>query len=450
MRPITLLALSLLVSTPARAERSATEAALEGDALAKEGITEAAILAYQEALELDPGMAYPAHQIGILMYQQGDAAGAVKWLEKATEIEPSNAAFWQNLSLARYKAGNRTGAIAASRKALEQKPGDSDRLEWLGSLLLEEENFEEAHAVLKKAAQSGRTGAEFNTLLGSAAFQSGRKEEAYQAWKQAMAQAPNADLAYNYAIAASDTGHTDDAIAALDLVLAKKPDDLDALGFKAQLYRKNNQYARAEEAYKAMLAVGGLTGEARRTTLQEYGDWLFSQTGREADAAGVYQQITKLTPEDGPAWLDYGRALYFGKRETEAEAAFEKAVALGVNDADALTMLGQAALESKDYPKARQRLEAATAANPMRGDAWFLLGRCRAAQQEWPGAAEAFGKAVGINGQDHESLFNLGLAQNQAGDSAGAKITLERYLAEAPDTPDNQAARSQAKSLLGR
>jgi tetratricopeptide (TPR) repeat protein len=108
-------------------------------------------LAYEEALEFQPGYYYALHNLGAVRYELGDNDDALALYERAVSARSDYPYTHNNLGLARARAGQFDAAIPHYRRALELYPDYHKALNNLGVSLRETGQRDEARAMFVKA-----------------------------------------------------------------------------------------------------------------------------------------------------------------------------------------------------------------------------------------------------------------------------------------------------------
>ncbi|MDX1433390.1 MAG: tetratricopeptide repeat protein, partial [Gammaproteobacteria bacterium] len=149
-----------------------------------------AVVAYRRALELDPGFAAAAANLGAALRLQGKAAEAIAAYRRAVAANPNLAELHYNLGIALEDDGRREEAIAAYHRALAIAP-----------------DFAAAH-----------------NNLGQALRADGMLSEAIEHYRQVLSTAPDADTCNNLGNALIDQMRFDEAFEAFDRSLELDPE----------------------------------------------------------------------------------------------------------------------------------------------------------------------------------------------------------------------------------
>lgn len=93
-----------------------------GNALQAQGQEEAAIRAYQKAIQIDPNFAEAQANLGNMAYIKGDFDEAIIYYQKAIKLKPSLAGVYLNLSRVLRKKGCLQESLFYQEKAVELQP----------------------------------------------------------------------------------------------------------------------------------------------------------------------------------------------------------------------------------------------------------------------------------------------------------------------------------------
>lgn len=287
------------------------------------GSPERALKAYEAALELDPGQGEALEAVAKLREQSGDADAALAAIEalanQATTPE-ARAEQWVRAAKQLEAHGDRDGAIERYKRALDAHPKDpiataglrdafAARGDVHSAIQLLERELEHTEGDLAKAKLAGRmallyeaklkdharaeemakraialdaTSTEALTVLADLAFDGGRFLEAASHYKGVVERADTLDRAeatrvlVRYVDALSQTGSTEQALAAMDTLLRIAPDDLEALDRVAHVTFEHGSPERASSLYRTLVDrfSDKLAPAAKTRTLYRLGESL--------------------------------------------------------------------------------------------------------------------------------------------------------------------------------
>ncbi len=192
-------------------------------------------------------------------------------------------------------------------------------------------------------------------LQGLADLQAGRLPAAEAALRASLALLPGRPSSLlNLAVVLLRQARPAEALPLLDDVLARQPDDLDALGHRGVALNDLGRPAEAAASFDRLLQRDPSRPQAWFHLAQA-----LQMLGRPADAIGAYERCLQLQPGHALACSQRGTALKELGRFDEARAAFEQALALG-DDAEMnryqLASIGDAEVPAASPPDYVQRL----------------------------------------------------------------------------------------------
>lgn len=162
-------------------------------------------------------------------------------------------------------------------------------------------------------------------------------------------------------------GDTDAAIAGLSGLLAKKPDDVNAL------FLLGLGYVRKQMHREALVPLTRVTELSPGFA----GAWLElgvcqRKLGDAPAALAAYEKALELDPQNADAAYNAGLILFETDRVEQALVRFEQGLVLKPDDADLLDMAGRCYVHQQKFDRAVERLEKARAATTDPAKAAFL------------------------------------------------------------------------------
>jgi len=220
-----------------------------------------------------------------------------------------------------------------------------------------------------------------------------RSIDAYDAIDKASALKANADL--EVAVNLQRLEKKDEAKARLKALTESDPKDYDAFVTLGNLYRNNEEFAPAADAYNAAIALIA-TPQRDNWTVYYYRGIAFERTKQWDKAEADFRKALQLEP-DQPMVLNYlGYSMVDKKINLpEAIGMVRKAVELKPNDGYIVDSLGWAHFRLGEYDEAVKQLERAVELKPADpiiadhlGDAYWRVGRQLEARFQWQHAKD--------------------------------------------------------------
>lgn len=194
-----------------------------------------------------------------------------------------------------------------------------------------------------------------------------------------------------------------DAIARLKSVIAKEPNNLDAVTTLANIYRINDQFTEATATYDDAIKL--LPSKDNSNWQLYYNRGIAYDRQKNWDKSEADFRKALAMSKDEPSVLNYlGYSLIDrGAKLDEAIAMVKKAVDLRPNDGYIVDSLGWAYFTLRDYQQAANYLERAVDLNPADptiadhlGDAYWQVGRKTEAAFQWQHAIDNGAEAIDL------------------------------------------------------
>jgi predicted O-linked N-acetylglucosamine transferase (SPINDLY family) len=368
----------------------------------------AAAAIYRRLLAASPVDARVLHMLGMLQFQQGDAAAGLAMVDRAIAIEPGLAKYHGHRGLILAAMGNADAAITAYQTALTIEPRASNALNNLGIALFSKGDWPGAIDAYRRALEIEPGLVEAATNLGLALIKVGRNAEAVQSLENALAQRPSdLSIAASLATAWSNRGVE---------------------------FERDGNPQEAIAAYSRAISLKADFAEAHFNL----GKTLAS-SDRDEEAIAAYGRAIALKPEMADAHNNLGIVLCKRGRIQEAIASYRETLRLRPNDVRALNNLGSALRTTSRLTDAIVTYRRALELEPSNPGIWSNLGCALDTRGELSEAIAAFNRAIELAPKFSEFQNNLGNALKNAGDLDGALLAYQRAL---EINPANQSAHS--------
>jgi tetratricopeptide (TPR) repeat protein len=297
-------------------------------------------------------------QAGANAENQRDLDAAIVDYRKATELAPDAAIAFLRLGNAFMSKHDYAQAISALKRAVELSPSSVPAHQLLGFALLTQGYAADAIPHLDLVHEYG--------ALGIAQLQSGQPAEAIANLQLALARNPgDPDLLYYF----SRAGTTLSA-QSLDKLLSTLPNSARGHQAAAQSYYALKMYPEAKKEYEQALALRGDLPGLRLELGQVY-----AAESEWEKAEELFRAETRLQPGNAEAAYRLGDSLLQQGKMKEAVSELKRSDALHGDMSETLYALGRAEATSAaaDAELALQRVIVLEKGSPLAGQAYFAL-----------------------------------------------------------------------------
>ena len=418
----------------------------------EQGAENEAMVAFEQALEEDPGLAEAHLYIGNIYARQERHEAAVEAYEKAVEIDSGFVEAYNNLGSMYAYTGRPEEAMEAYLKALSLNDRFYDARTNLGLLYAEAGRLKDAVDEYMKVIRAEVGIAEVHNNLGMVYLRQGRHEDARAQFQKAIAlrdDFPEAfnNLALTYGQEASldaivDTwrgladlwaGHAPRSTAAYGtLPLRRVPARSSAVGGEARsAYRRgvdsafNHDLSDALAHFKDALSVRPDWPAAR---LAE-GTVLLAQGRWNASVNALESMVSPETPDPLP-YAILAIARISGGDYNAAMEAWEQAALLveGTDETAAREPLISLRTRAEAADRMLEALERAVALRPAFTTALFNLGLVKDGLHQYEQAIRNYGEVVRLAPNLAAGHFRLGIAFYRLGQGEKARTAIREYV----------------------
>ena len=407
-----------------------------------------------------------------------DPAGAVSEIEEALKIEPRESRAFVSLGGIRMGSGNAKEAEAAFRQAITLQPSVNTHLA-LANFLWTQRRVQEAEQEIKQSITIEPRNLLANRMLASLYMSSNRQAEAEQPLKIIADESGTAETRfaladYYYVTGRRDEatklltalssdqnsfaraegmlasmeyeqGHTKEAHARIDKLLARVPKNAPALVLKARFYQTEKKLDEALEAAKAAVAA-----DPQLLAAHYLLGSIHSVRRELPDAINAYTEVLKLNPRVLGAQLELSRLNQLsGNREAALRYA-EEASQSAPTSAQARLALVQSLLGRGELDRAETVLKPLLTEAPNVATVHVLDGGVQAARNNDARARASFIRALELdpgNIPATTGLVGLDLKLKQL---ASAVNRVDAELAKQPDRAELLALAARVYDQAGR
>jgi len=372
--------------------------------------------AFKKVLVIDPQNEDAATGLASVYSDRGDAKGSSALLEGLTKKNPSPRSY---LALAtNYETMHEYGlASDAYAKAIELDPTHT---EWSQALAQDESlagRYDDALKTYRGLAEASPQDA--TPYLGMAQIYREKKElgEARKALEKAkQLDADNPEVRYGEVGLLEEEGRTTDAIAALKGLLdstARGKSNPAEKNYRERmtlqlgaLYRENEQYDKAVEAFRALSAIDPDTAaQAEAEIIETYRIAKdYGKAHQEADAA------LKKTPKDRAIRGAYSQLLA-DEGKTDQSIAELKKLLDGKNDRQTYLAMAEVYQKGKNFGEMNKALDEAdklSRTNEDKASVLFIRGAGYEREKKFDLAEKSFRKVLDLDPNNASALNYLG------------------------------------------
>ena len=259
---------------------------IKGQAERRSGDLAAARETLSKLAATQPRSAATACELGIVHYRAGELAAAEAALRRALDLKPDMAEAWTALADVLRLGGDEAGAGRAYLSGVQAASTDPMLIRAGGALA--EGRLDVAEPLLRARLKERPTDVAAIRMLAELAGRLGRNEDAENLLARAVELAPDfAPARYNLALVLNRRHKTAEALAEIDVLLARDPDN---------------------PGYRNLLGA------------------VLSRIGDHDEAVAQFEAVLRLRPNDASMWMNYGHALKTLGRQADSVTAYRRAI----------------------------------------------------------------------------------------------------------------------------
>jgi tetratricopeptide (TPR) repeat protein len=452
------LASLAILCTSAVAQENSTDYWIDrADEYMNNGSIEGAILAYDEALKIEPEnttiliqKALELSVLGRVNESTGTYERALTLLDENLKKDPDDAKAWQRKASVLRSLNRQNESIEAYEKTLEafnkrieKNPKDADAWIGKGNVLTNLGMWDEGRDAYNKAIEIDPLDYRAWGMKAEVIGRTGDLNESVEAYDKTIELIPSAntrELASYWMtkaeVLAYAGGRWEEALAAINHSLELEPKSRTNWRFKADIL---SQLGRKDEAVEAF-------DEALKQNPEDAESWLWKasllvEMKRYNESLEAYDKAIELIPENNTedlaqSWLSKGWALNKTGRHDEARAAFQKsrgfydaAISKNAGDTRLMQQKGLVLFELGRYDEAIEvydqvlKNSSSIEHSTTKTSAWIGKGDALRAQGKNEDALEAYNKVIEISPIFSNAWHGKGEAQKALGQVGNASLS---------------------------
>lgn len=334
------------------------------------------------------------------------------------------------------KDRNYPAAEAAYRQILTSAPDNLEAYKRLGIVQQTELKFDDSIQSFQHVLHVNPKYSQVNFFLGVSFYGQNEIQKAIASLRDELnTPVPHPRTRFYLATLLEATGQTDEAIQQLNLSLAQKPDDPDALYQLARLHKGASFHAMERlknldpDSYHVHMLLGELYSDEERypEAIKEYN----SALGKRPGAQGVRFLI--------------GVAYWSQHQYEPAEKEFRAALEENPSDGMANLYLGDIAVRDARFNEAMPYLEAAGRALPGMSQVHLLMGKCFQSQHEYEKAKTELMAAVQADPSAAQAHYLLAQVYRKLNDSMASASEIAKF----EELSKADASKTQTRNEIG-
>lgn len=400
-------------------------------AAVRHGNRDAARQAIEKALTADPKSA-PAHAfMGTVRLADKDIRAAREEFKTAAELSPPRSVYRLRYAQFQMNSGDIDGAATTLREVSAAAPDYLPAWLLMSEISLGKKEYDESLRFLANILNRDPENIDANIWQARTLVAKGDADKAIQGLERLDTKYPNfPPLKYELARCYVQKNNANQAITLLNQALSATPDYFDAALLRGQLQLRTGKPKDVVEGMRPLVEKHPELPAARLLLADAY-----RALGQLDDAAAIFRDQLKASPDNAEAHLALGIILRQQKNNVEARQELERARQLAPANPLPLIQLVDIDLGERDFDGAHRLVQDQLKATPNVALAHFLEGKIWATEGKWDPAEASLTKALSLNpnfGDAYTLLASVYAASNKIADAARQ---LEIVAARTPNNP---------------
>ncbi len=381
---------------------------------------DAAKVAFQHAIDLDPKYSAARFGLGTALLSSGHPQEAAEVMQKTLVQTAPEARFWVLLVQAQFAAGDSTKAVTSTRNAVENFPDDARLDVTLATTCLRYRAVQRARELLEDAKEVMPNDPDVALLLAKASLLAGEPIEAV-AVLQGMAPADRKSTGYLLVMGETRAllGDLKSAEDDLRLALNDAPRDPECLATYAWLQNLQGHY---EAAITTLAKARSIFPRAPWVPYRMGVSYFF--LGKSEQAESACQQALQLDPKYAAAYVLSGIVKLNEKQYEAARIDFSKAVDLAPDNAFFHRQLGIALYDSGKVALAGEQFDRALRGDPKDAVSYYWRAKSLQAQGQKEKAIADLNTVIQLEPEYSEAYTELAQIYSETGQASRAAEVL--------------------------
>ncbi len=423
--------------------KNSTTLAAKSDLLRRQNnLVEAAKVA-EAAVAANPSSAEAQFARGRALQATGSFDQAEHAFNEVLRLNPRAAA--ARVELARMRVRERApDAVAVATDAAKADPSSLDARLTLVRALIQQRETAKAKAIVEELMRAAPGVAAVHAQQGILLAMGRDTSGARAAFVKALELDP-LQLEAVGGLTAIDfaAGHQQDAIARLDALLARAPDNQGLLLMTANAHASVKDYARAEE-----LLVKAIEGNTASLGAYSMLGRLYLAQKRLDAARSQFEKLAARQEKPVAALTVIGTIDMLQNRTADAQRTFERVLTFDPKAGVAANNLAWLYLENGgSLDLALNLAETAKAALPNAPEVDDTLGWAYYKKDRLPAAITALRRSLELDPKNPTTLYHLALAYEKSGERQEARQVMTRYLQVDPTSDRSADVRRRLQAL---
>jgi tetratricopeptide (TPR) repeat protein len=394
------------------------------------GRDDEALALYQAAVAQNPSVWQTQFYLGSIHLENGRYPQAVEALENAYKLKSDDPKTIRSLGVALSKAGKSADAITYLSRVTALRRYIKEDFYYLGEAYANDQQWLKAAQAFKEGVDQRGTDPNGYFYWATMLFNADKLDEAFEGYQKVRSvdvSASHSGTSRYVAEIYRLRGMSEKALGQYQLLLAREPNDTEALFQAGYISFKLNQLDQAKNYFRKIIEVdpkhaGGAANFAALDA--RYNE---KRAGLHEKMPGItLREVVQANPNSVEAHVNLGAQLITEGAYSEALPILERAVTLRPNSAAAQFDLGLAQIKNQKYEEAVASNKKALELRPNWQDAYNNLGLAYAGLKRWEEAAAAHREALRLKPEYAGALYNLGIAHLRLGDNATARQLFEK------------------------